>query len=318
MKAVSLRYVLFALACVLAPAAWAQDAKGTMLEKRPTKAEIAPQGAVTEADPKLEVSVFPSEKRRSISSGFYLDGAVANSTKGRIETAGITACFPQAIAEIVGSTLVNAYDPPKVVPGQNDMEEAKLATCWRLRSRHAADKGGPIDLPVGRQAFFHLDVPRVKDYFTAEQIFFRRDVYTFQIYHRYADAAGPRITREERSLEFRPPLISPLAGVLVGTLLVGLFIAIRQAVTRFSDVRTSGTFHWAALPGTVVAYAWTVLRITTSGLISGLVLVIVLNQTDAQQLPVTVSINDFWGGAFLGLMSYKLSDWLYEKFFKPA
>jgi len=33
---------------------------------------------------------------------------------------------------------------------------------------------------------------------------------------------------------------------------------------------------------------------------------------------VTVSINDFWGGAFLGLMSSKLSDWLYEKFFKTA
>lgn len=40
-----------------------------------------------------------------------------------------------------------------------------------------------------------------------------------------------------------------------------------------------------------------------------------LNQTDTQQLPVTVSINYFWGGAFLGLLAYKLADWLDEKFF---
>lgn len=287
-------------------AAWAQAPK-TPLPKQPSKS-----GAEQPADgePRIDISVFPAEKHRSISGGFDIYVTVTNTSKGTIRLLDLDVCLPRAMAEVVGPAIGETAGPPpgSEAPPEDDQVKKKPDAgdleCWRPGQRAALPKPPKeFDIPPGRQAYFNLSVPKVKNPFTWDQILFRRDSYNMQVYHVFrTDKDQPeerRIIREERALEFRPSLVAPLSGVVVGVILVALFMGLRKPEARFRVVKT-----W--LP--------TIGGVTGSGLIAGMILVIVLNQTDAQQLPVTVSINDFWGGAFLGLLSYKLADWIDKKF----
>jgi len=294
----------------------------TVMPKPAAKLSAQQAGDGTDSEPKLEISVFPTDKHRSVADGFDIYLTVTNPSKAAIKTTEVSICLPRAMVDVVGPTLVRAYpEPPttgplakKDAPPKPDLPGFTAVTCWLPGSRQ-----DDTNIPAGRQAFFHFSVPKVNTSLTMDQLLFRRDSYTVQVFYIYDAAARDapaRIVKEERAIEFRPGLISPLSGVVAGALLIALFIAVRREGTKLNDALLKGQVK--AIGSALRSFVWTLFTTAFSGLVSGLILVIVLNQTDTQQLPVTVSINDFWGGAFLGLLSYKLADWLDEKFFSKV
>lgn len=46
------------------------------------------------------------------------------------------------------------------------------------------------------------------------------------------------------------------------------------------------------------------------GAVSACVILLLMVRIKDLALPINISINDFFGGVVLGLLSYKLSDWL--------
>lgn len=305
-------------------AASAQPAKPP--EKSASKPAAAQTATTVDSEPKLEISVFPPDKHRTISGGFDLYVTVSNAGRETIRHQDVQFCFPRAIWSVISDGIRELHIGPK---GSDAKAKAKDANskkqielkpydpCWRPE-RQTPGPREDFDIPPGRQAYFHLDVPKVDKIFTLDDVLFRRDNYTvqaFALYQMPGDRGDARVVRAEKPIEFRPSLVAPLSGVLVGTLLVAAFIALRRTSQKFTILMEADKFDRTKFALAVLDYGWIALRVSISGLISGMILVVVLNQTDAQQLPVTVSINDFWGGAFLGLVSYKLSDWLDEKFF---
>jgi hypothetical protein len=305
------------LAVLLVPLSAAGQGQA-VLQKDAVKLAAQRVADGSDSEPKLEIAVFPTDKHRTVSDGFDVYLAITNPGKADIKTREVAICMPRAMVDVVGPTLVRAFPelPPASGPlakrAEPGLPDFTAVVCW-----NPAPKQDDLIITAGRQAFFHLTVPKVKP--DLNQLLFRRDSYTLQVYYTYDAAhrtASPRIIKEERAVEFRPGLLAPLSGVVVGALLIALFIAVRREGARFNEALLKME-AWA-LAAAARGFLWTLSTTAFSGLVSGLILVILLNQTDTQQLPVTVSINDFWGGAFLGLISYKLADWLDEKFFSQA
>jgi hypothetical protein len=323
------KLLLFAALAALPVLACAQEKKAQVLQK-PAPPIGASQPAEAEPEPTLDISVFPGDKNRTVSGGFQVYVSVINTTKDTIRTAFIGACMPLAVGEVVADQMSRPAPSPSQGTGdatgatleaKKAAERNRGAICRPLTSLSAVGKERekPVAIPPGRQAYFSLDVPRVPIRATFEQIFFRRDAYPFHIHHWYTTTKEPdisRVHRGERAIEIRPAIFAPLIGVFAGNLLVAFFLALRSEGARVTAALSpQTTFSGRELTGAVGSWFLSFARMVVSGFISGLILVVVLNQTDTPQLPVTVSINDFWGGAFLGLLSYKLSDWLFEKFF---
>jgi hypothetical protein len=333
------KLVVAATLAALPTLPWAQDKKGEVLPKPVPRTTATPAADATEPEPTLDISVFPGDKHRTVSGGFQVYVGVTNTTKDTIRTLLVGACLPLAVGEVVGKAMLRppettkdkpapkTGDETKQKPGPKTGEENKGAVCRPLMALSApgVDSAAPVDIPAGRQANFRLDVPRVGFEPTSQHVFFRRDTYPLHFYHYYLtrndQPAAPRSHRAERAIEIRASILAPLIGLLLGNLLVGVFLAVRDAGSKLvaaiappAGARIQGRELGAAVWQLVVSFV----QVVVGGFIAGLILVVVLNQTDTPHLPVTVSINDFWGGAFLGLVAYKLSDWLYEKFFKAS
>lgn len=313
----------------------AQDGKPP--DRAASKPAATPAATAGDSDPKLEVSVFPRDKYRYVTGGFDIYLTVTNTTPDSIVHRDIAVCFPRAIWSVIGATVTEenkraaaSVDGPSLAALARQAQDYRpcqratkqTPTYWKtlqLKDRDGKDIKVPtFDLPRGRQAYFHISVPEVKD-FALDWLRVRRDNYDLKAFYIY-QLAGDNldVTREVRievPVELRPSLIAPLSGVLVGTMLIAVFIAIRAAKKEWEKPAVRGK---ARLRDISLGFAWTAVRVTVVGVISGMILVVVLNQTDTAQLPVTVTINDFWGGAFLGLLAYKLADWLEEKFFVIA
>jgi len=317
-KASAARWIAVCLLSALPSLVVAQAPKGAPI-KAPLKPAADQALLAPDSGPKVDVSVFPSDKYRTISGGFDVYVTVTNTTPHNIRHWDSGVCFPGAVWSLIGSAITpNADKEPcsrlvRQTPSQKPVPELQPGKETRTQ------KEPVLELQPGKQAYFHLGVPKMKKRFSWDEMFFRRDNYAMQAFAMY-QAPGDnennlRVARVETALEFRPSLLAPLSGVIVGTFLVSVFIGLRRTAKFATALQSTGmkpqAVHWAAAKHWLANTG----RVWISGLISGMILVVVLNQTDTQQLPVTVSINDFWGGAFLGLVAYKLADWLDEKFF---
>ena len=114
--------------------------------------------------------------------------------------------------------------------------------------------------------------------------------------------AGRMIVIEETEVELLPPLASLLWGAIVGAALLGIFIVAyryRRADGRpeLSELARQGITFFA------------------TGTVCGVIVIMLLHRVGDLSLPVSLEVNDFYGGVVLGLFTYKLGDWLYTLFF---
>jgi len=319
------------------PAAETNQAKGDENKANPS------EGA-SDA-PKIEIEWFPADRFRVVGESVELNISVTNTSKTPIVAEALLVCLPETLLVHLApelaikekGTTVNPKNSPVGKDSQSSDKDKSAqpplpqassqgtdfinGNCIRVKIL-STQKGSPSQTTIssgGHLYYKHSFNPEGATSI-AKQVSFRRDQYPVQILFQYkykTPEGDPRegLLKVNKSIEFKAPLIAPLVGVFFGALLAGLFLAYKDPDAQWLNALlgkpTNGIGAGAAFNSFI--------RITTqnvvSGIFSGFIIIVILNQTEAQQLPITVSINDAWGGAFLGLMSHKLSNWLYEKFF---
>lgn len=193
-------------------------------------ATSAEQSASTQdSEPKLEISVAPADKHRTISGGFDVYVTVTNTTPQNIIHWDTGICFPRAIWSLISPSIQSAHVERNAVA--TNVGLPAYSPCWRPARQTPGPREG-FELRPGRQAYFHLDVPKVDSWISIDEVLFRRDNYGMQVYTLYevpGKIRDTRIARLEKAVEFRPSLIAPLSGVVIGTLLVSVFMALRRS-----------------------------------------------------------------------------------------
>lgn len=53
-----------------------------------------------------------------------------------------------------------------------------------------------------------------------------------------------------------------------------------------------------------------------TGVLGAIIISLILYRLKDVQLPIAVTVNDFFGGIVIGLFTYKLADWIYKKLFE--
>ncbi|WP_185152836.1 hypothetical protein, partial [Fulvivirga aurantia] len=109
----------------------------------------------------------------------------------------------------------------------------------------------------------------------------------------------------EESVYFEPPLWSILAGGVIGSFLLSLFIAILQIkkhsyfkVDRKENIQFTLSLLWAGIVNFIF------------GIIVSSAVILLLQRTSDFNLPITLSVEDYLGGIVIGLFSSKLGETL--------
>jgi hypothetical protein len=122
---------------------------------------------------------------------------------------------------------------------------------------------------------------------------------------------------QELTLPFISPTSAIFMGGLAGAFLLALFAAIREraekAITPISlssdSVKTIGLdiLSWTL---NLIPRIWRMALQTVIGGICAIILILIAQATDGLEPPISIRIQDFWGGVVVGLFSAPLSRWI--------
>lgn len=104
---------------------------------------------------------------------------------------------------------------------------------------------------------------------------------------------------ESGTLTMAPPLASLLWGGVLGSILLAMFVGAYRA-TRKPRSRRRRQFVETVL-------------LAAAGAICAVIALILLRRLQGVELPVNITIADFYGGVVIGLFSFKIGDWLYSQ-----
>jgi hypothetical protein len=130
-------------------------------------------------------------------------------------------------------------------------------------------------------------------------LFFKPDEYearviiTYKVFDR-----NETMIEEKVKVKLEPPLSSILWGSVLGSLLLALFIALFK--------HNKEMLPWKNTLSRFVS-------VSLTGAVSGFIIIFLLFRFKNLDLPVTITVTDFFGGLVLGLFTYKLGDWLFSK-----
>jgi len=120
-----------------------------------------------------------------------------------------------------------------------------------------------------------------------------RVIITYKVFDR-----NETMIEEKVKVKLDPPVSSILWGTILGSILLALYIALYR--------RTKEMLSWKITVSRFVS-------VSLTGIVSGIIIVFLLFRFKNLDLPVTITVTDFFGGLVLGLFTYKLGDWLYGK-----
>lgn len=120
-----------------------------------------------------------------------------------------------------------------------------------------------------------------------------RVIITYKVFDR-----NETMIEEKVKIKLDPPVSSILWGSILGSLLLALYIALYK--------RTKEMLPWKITLSRFVS-------VSLTGIVSGFIIIFLLFRFKNLDLPVTIAVTDFFGGMVLGLFTYKLGDWLYNK-----
>lgn len=124
------------------------------------------------------------------------------------------------------------------------------------------------------------------------------------------------------SADFVSPKAHVILGGFFGAALWAFFLTLPVAA---APIATAEPMGWRALlkkmsrslPGLLVSSGSVIGRVLRSALLGGftaLVLIVIAKGTEGLDPPVSVRIQDFWGGMMIGILSTPLAQWLREKY----
>lgn len=234
------------------------------------------------------VSISADQVSRSVVDGFDLNVVITNPQKDIFSIYSIDIALPSG------------------VEGGRDFERAIT-----LEQRQ---------LPAGSQLIKSIRVPRRErrwfEISSWSDLFFVPGDYVIRCTIEFGlkrDQNERRYMQETVKVRLEPPLRSIVIGGATGALLLAIFVpayrirdALRSEAWSFLEVlskfaRTLGAGLLSYFVGGTV--------VTT-------IAVLLLQRLQDLELPVSLSINDYFGGLALGLFSFKVGDVLHERFFK--
>lgn len=128
------------------------------------------------------------------------------------------------------------------------------------------------------------------------------------------DDTPPRIITTDVAIDLNPPKVAVAYGGFFGAFLLGLFLLLRERVQRNPPTKLPDA-NWKA----VSTYVWNgtnaVIRLLQQAFTGGtvaLVIILIARASEGVQPPISVTVQDFWGGTLIGLFSVPLSDWLFN------
>ncbi|MGA9059791.1 MAG: hypothetical protein WB763_25155 [Terriglobia bacterium] len=123
--------------------------------------------------------------------------------------------------------------------------------------------------------------------------------------HFQVPPAGVESVDETLKVSFEPPLGVLVWGGVAGAVLLAAFVC----TYRYLRQTPRTTLTVAILQA---------LALAAGGAVSAAVAIILLDRLKGVELPVNVTVKDFYGGIVIGLFSYKIGDSLYTQFFGTA
>jgi hypothetical protein len=120
------------------------------------------------------------------------------------------------------------------------------------------------------------------------------------------DGADPVEHYEEVFVDVVPPKASVMIGALGGALILSLFLATyRETSSIPADWKT-------LLAGIVMVPLWLidVVRSAVLAAICALILILLAEISEGGQPPISLHVQDFWGGVIVGLFSVPLARWI--------
>ncbi len=127
------------------------------------------------------------------------------------------------------------------------------------------------------------------------------------------------------TVEFVSPKPVIIAGGFFGAMLLAAFTALASPRNQHRKMRAASwrdvwSTSVSSLPAWALAtfHAWTrVLRMSLLGGACALVLIVLAQSTEGLSPPISVRVQDFWGGVLIGLMSLPMASWLRKKLVPP-
>jgi hypothetical protein len=130
---------------------------------------------------------------------------------------------------------------------------------------------------------------------------FQPRAYEFLVIVNYRIATlGKSSVQKAITLDVEAPMSSLIWGGIIGSLLLAIFLS------AYKYLRATEANKLKAILVEAV-------KLFTTGAITALILVILIYRYKEIELPINITVNDFYGGVVLGLFTYTLGDWLYKK-----
>lgn len=133
--------------------------------------------------------------------------------------------------------------------------------------------------------------------------------------------ANTTLYYHEISMHFKASLDAVLVGGLFGAFLLALFGAVKERAYvkyeryEFAKLRSTSLIFWGLLSwlANLPVKLWVIVLQTLMGGICALILILLAQSTDGLNPPVSIKVQDFWGGVVIGLFSIPLSKWIWNQ-----
>jgi len=129
-------------------------------------------------------------------------------------------------------------------------------------------------------------------------LFFKPAEYDLRVVITFQSLGRNKTMIEEIvKVKLEPPLSSIIWGGILGSVLLALFLTSFDKFRERQKVKFISRF----------------LVISFSGAISAIIFLILMFRLKDVQLPIIITVVDFYGGVVVGLFTYKIGDWLHTK-----
>lgn len=234
----------------------------------------AQKGALNYLYVQPEVKIIVQQSDQVITSPLCVSVQITNLTDSNMSIVKVQIDFPEM-------QIGREKDNPVELDLTNDKD---------LDSGNTRIKKAKFDSAISKWYFPFRNL-RLLFFKSAE--YEARVIITYKVFDR-----NETMIEEKVKIKLDPPVSSILWGSIFGSLLLALFIALYK--------RTKEMLPWKTTLSRFVS-------VSLTGIVSGFIIIFLLFSSKNLDLPVTITVTDFFGGMILGLFTYKLGDWLYNK-----
>lgn len=225
---------------------------------------------------KPKVEIIPFQTKTALGSAITFRVRVTNLTDSYIAVKKIKLVMPPEYLSAFNAEF------------QKEIEEKTLKESGK-------------ELDPGNEWQFIFTIPTVRNIwqvFNATYLTFAASEYEVNAIVTYRVLPGKETDIiENTKIKIEPTLSAIIVGGFVGSFILTILVGFYNYKAEIENLKI--------LP-MLLKYIFDAMK----GAVSACVILLLMVRIKDLALPINISINDFFGGVVLGLLSYKLSDWL--------